>query len=64
MSGGDVCSVDDALLRIDGLGIEFGVLDSPVKTVNDVPLEVRRGETLGIIGESGSGSRCMIAAIG
>jgi peptide/nickel transport system ATP-binding protein len=45
----------DALLRIEGLSIEFGALDSPVKAVNDVSLEVYRGETLGIIGESGSG---------
>ena len=55
MSGADVRSADDALLRIDGLSVEFGSLDSPVKAVNDVSLEVRRGETLGIIGESGSG---------
>ena len=45
----------DALLRIEGLSIEFGALESPVKAVNDVSLEVYRGETLGIIGESGSG---------
>ena len=45
----------DALLRIDRLSVEFGSHDSPVKAVNDVSLEVHRGETLGIIGESGSG---------
>jgi len=51
----DVQSADEAVLRIDGLSIEFGSLDSPVKAVNDVTLEVNHGETLGIIGESGSG---------
>ena len=55
MTGADVRSADQALLHIDGLSIEFGALESPVKAVNDVTLEVRRGETLGIIGESGSG---------
>ena len=55
MNGGDVRSADDALLRIDGLSVEFGSTESPIKAVNDVTLEVRRGETLGIIGESGSG---------
>jgi peptide/nickel transport system ATP-binding protein len=51
----DTRSADEPLLRIDGLSIEFGSLESPVKAVNDVSLEVARGETLGIIGESGSG---------
>jgi peptide/nickel transport system ATP-binding protein len=55
MSAADVRSGDDALLRIDGLSVEFGSLESPVKAVNDVTLEVHSGETLGIIGESGSG---------
>ncbi|MDW3213560.1 MAG: ABC transporter ATP-binding protein [Ilumatobacteraceae bacterium] len=49
-------AIDDApLLRIDGLNVEFGSSDQPVRAVNGVDLEVRRGETLGIIGESGSG---------
>jgi peptide/nickel transport system ATP-binding protein len=55
VSVGETASVDDALLRIEGLSIEFGSLETPVKAVNDVTLEARRGETLGIIGESGSG---------
>jgi len=55
VSNNDERSVDEPLLRIDGLSIEFGSRESPVKAVNEVSLEVARGETLGIIGESGSG---------
>ncbi len=51
----DASPTGDALLRIDGLNVEFGSTDHPVKAVNGVTLEVHRGETLGIIGESGSG---------
>jgi len=56
VNAGVVDPVDEeAVLRIDGLSVEFGSLESPVRAVNDVTLELNRGETLGIIGESGSG---------
>ena len=55
MSDLDVATTGEALLRIDRLNVEFGSTDHPVKAVNGVSLEVHRGETLGIIGESGSG---------
>lgn len=45
----------DVLLEIDGLTLEFASGGAPVKAVNNVSLTVHRGETLGIIGESGSG---------
>ena len=52
---GNARSSSDVLLEIDGLTVEFASTDAPVQAVNNVSLTVRRGETLGIIGESGSG---------
>ncbi|MEJ7799458.1 MAG: ABC transporter ATP-binding protein, partial [Ilumatobacter sp.] len=55
MSNSGVPAPEDAMLRIEELSVEFGSLESPVKAVSDVNLAVHHGETLGIIGESGSG---------
>ena len=44
-----------SLLSIRGLRTEFTSLDGPLAAVNDVDLEVARGDVLGIVGESGSG---------
>lgn len=43
------------LLEISGLTVEFASTEATVQAVNNVSLQVQRGETLGIIGESGSG---------
>ena len=42
-------------LVIDRLTVEFSSAAGPIRAVNDVSLTVAPGETLGIIGESGSG---------
>jgi peptide/nickel transport system ATP-binding protein len=46
---------DDTLLSIRGLRVEFPTQDGPLVAVNNVDLDVTRGEVLGIVGESGSG---------
>jgi peptide/nickel transport system ATP-binding protein/oligopeptide transport system ATP-binding protein len=50
---------DDVLLRADGVVKHFG----PVRAVDGVSLTVRRGETLGLVGETGCGkstlARCL-----
>ncbi|HEY3556675.1 MAG TPA: ABC transporter ATP-binding protein [Kribbella sp.] len=65
---------DDDILRVEGLTMRFssgaGLFGrrnrSVVRAVDDVDLRVRRGETLGLVGESGCGKttlgRCILRA--
>ncbi len=48
---------DDVLLRVDDLVVEFpvGRTGLVVNAVSGISLDVRRGETLGLVGESGCG---------
>ncbi|HET9442948.1 MAG TPA: ATP-binding cassette domain-containing protein, partial [Acidimicrobiales bacterium] len=43
------------LLRIDALRVEFGSRSDPVTAVAGLDLEVRPGEIVGLVGESGCG---------
>ena len=43
------------LLHVDQLAVEFDTESGPVRAVDGVSLAVRRGETLGVVGESGCG---------
>jgi peptide/nickel transport system ATP-binding protein len=45
----------DMVLRIENLVVEFKVAGGSVKAVSGISLDVQRGETLGIVGESGCG---------
>jgi len=45
----------DALLRADHLVVEFASRKHRVQAVSDVSFDVLRGETLGLVGESGCG---------
>ena len=73
MSGGSDASgasSDDVLLRVRGLQVHYpgrgGVLRGggpPVRAVDGVDLDVRRGETLGLVGESGCGKSTLGRAV-
>ena len=46
---------DDVVLRIEDLEVEFHTNGGTVHAVSGISLDVRRGETLGLVGESGCG---------
>ena len=51
-----VSSAQSSLLRVQGLAVGYAQADGSVtRVVNDVSLDIRRGEVHGLIGESGSG---------
>lgn len=53
----------DAILQVQDLRAEFVTPDGVVKAVNDVSFTLRRGETLVLTGESGSGKSTVGLAI-
>ncbi|HRJ43171.1 MAG TPA: ATP-binding cassette domain-containing protein, partial [Caldilineaceae bacterium] len=46
---------ENRLLEVKDLVIQFHLMDGVVPAVNGVSLEVKRGKTLGVVGESGCG---------
>ena len=52
-----------SVLQVENLSVEFRLRDRVVKAVNGVSFTVGRGETLAILGESGSGKTVTVRAI-
>lgn len=52
-----------ALLRVDGLRVEFSTAAGPIVAVDDVSFDVAHGEMVGLVGESGSGKTVTSLAI-
>ncbi len=57
MTTANLNSVNDRLLSVENLVVEFGtgLKYRKVQAVSDINFDIRRGETLGIVGESGCG---------
>ncbi|GGL97584.1 dipeptide/oligopeptide/nickel ABC transporter permease/ATP-binding protein [Nakamurella endophytica] len=53
----------DVVLEIRNLTVEYQTGGDPIRAVDDVSLQLRRGEVLGIAGESGSGKSTLAYAI-
>ena len=63
VSKNDRTPADDLLLELRDLKVEFKLREGTVRAVNGVSFGVRRGKTLGVIGESGSGKSVTAQAI-
>ncbi len=55
--------IDDTVLRVKDLGVEFDVRGKSVGVLSNVSFSLERGETLGIIGESGCGKSMTALAL-
>ena len=53
----------EKLLEINNLSVQYETFDGVVKAVNDVSLSLNRGETLGLVGETGAGKTTIAKAI-
>ncbi len=53
----------DAILEVENLSIEFKNSGNSVKAVDGVSFKLRRGETLGLVGESGCGKSTLSRAL-
>lgn len=53
----------DSLLSVRGLSISFGAGDGEIAVLTDVDLDIRAGEAVGLIGESGCGKSVTARAI-
>ncbi len=54
---------DAPILQVDGLTVEYATGGEGVRAVDGVDLQVRRGEFVGVVGESGCGKSTMLFAI-
>lgn len=46
---------NDALLKVEDLTVKFSTVSGTVTALRDISFSLRKGETIGILGESGSG---------
>ena len=54
---------DDVVLDIKDLIVHYVLEDSTVEAVNNISLQLKRGETLGLVGETGAGKTSTARAI-
>ena len=47
--------MEENMLEISGLRVHFDTLDGPIEALHSVDLSVKKGEIMGLVGESGCG---------
>ena len=55
--------MDDVILKIEDLTVTYNTEDSTVHALNNVALDLSRGETLGLVGETGAGKTTLANSI-
>ncbi len=55
--------MDETLLAIDDVHVTFASRHGPVRAVDGVSLDVRRGEVVALVGESGCGKTTLLRAV-
>jgi len=55
--------MQEPILQIEDLSVYFGLREGLLKAVNHVSFDIRRGETLGLVGESGCGKTVSSLAV-
>jgi oligopeptide transport system ATP-binding protein len=55
--------MNEPLLKVENLCRHFGNASAPVRAVEDVSFEIARGETLGLVGESGCGKTSLVRTL-
>jgi oligopeptide/dipeptide ABC transporter ATP-binding protein len=64
VSASDAAGVEGApILRVRDLAIEFDAPGGPLRAVDGVSFDLRRGETLGLVGESGCGKTTTVLGL-
>jgi peptide/nickel transport system ATP-binding protein len=55
--------MDDYLLEIKNLAVEYHTDDGVIYAVNNINLNVRKGETIGLVGETGAGKTTIAKSV-
>ena len=45
----------DMVLEVENLNVKFVMEEETVEAVNNISLQIKKGETLGLVGEAGAG---------
>ena len=56
-------ALEETIIQLKHMGKEFKTANGPVKALDDINLEIRRGEIFGIIGLSGAGKSTLVRCI-